>query len=171
MSLPTGHEHRCTDETQNRSELEENLEILRNVPSFSAIPLERLKVYAYLSKRMCYQEGKFLFRKGEHDDRGYIIVTGKVHILRECEKHLVSLEELKEGDFFGGLALLADIERLFSAKAMSDVECLTLDRLSFQKLLLQFPETVIRVLDVMIKRIARMEEKFLNGMDFQPPGS
>lgn len=162
MNLSTNHESERDEEEPIRSELEKNLEILRNVDVFSGIPLEKLRIYAYLSKRVCYREGDFVFHKGEHDERGYIIVSGKAQIVREDGGESVPLEQLGEGDFFGGLALLADIKRLFSARTVTHVECLTLDRLTFQKLLLQFPAIAIKVLDVMVKRIARMEEKFLD---------
>jgi CRP-like cAMP-binding protein len=162
MSSPTETEGAGSQGRRRRSELEENLEILRNVPAFAGIPLERLKLYAYLSRRIPYGEGEFLFRQGERDDRGYIVISGQAQLVREYANHSAFLEILNEGDFFGGLALLADIRRLFSAKAITPVECLTLDRESFRKLLVQFPELAIKVLEVMIKRIARMEEKLMN---------
>jgi CRP-like cAMP-binding protein len=46
-------------------------------------------------------------------------------------------------------------------RATTDVEVLTIDRESFRKILRQFPELVEKILDVMIGRIVRMEEKLL----------
>jgi CRP/FNR family transcriptional regulator, cyclic AMP receptor protein len=144
-----------------RCELDENLEILRRIPIFSAIPLQRLKLYAYLSKRVSFRAGQFIFRQREIGDRGYIIVSGRVQVIREFPDHSVLLNEFKEGDFFGGLALLSDINRLFSVRSVTSLECLTWDRESFQKLLIQFPEVALQILDMMIKRIIQMEEKLL----------
>ncbi len=143
-------------------ELDQNLEILRQIPVFSGVPLDRLRLYAYLGKRICYPAGQFLFHQGELDDRGYIILCGRAQIIREYNDRFIILNELKEGDFFGGLALLAEIRRLFSCRAITDLECLTLDRESFRKILTLFPEVTIRVLDVMIKRIVSMEDKLLS---------
>lgn len=144
-----------------RCELEENVEILRCVQDFSEIPIERLKIYAYLSKRFRYKSGHYLFRQGDRDERGYIIISGRAQIIREYSDHSVLLNELPAGEFFGGLALLSNIKRLFSVRAVTDVECLTLDRDSFQKLLVQFPEMASRVLDTMIRRIVQLEERLL----------
>jgi len=162
MTSFTDPDFQCGCRTGESSELDENLEILRQVPAFSGIPIEKLRVYAYLSRRICCREGAYLFHQGERDDRGYIIVSGKARLVRQYDDHTAFLETLKEGDFFGGLALLADIKRLFGARALTNLECLTLDRRSFQKLLMQFPELAIKVLDAMIRRIARMEEKLLS---------
>jgi len=147
---------------KNRCELSCSLDILRGVSVFSAIPVERLKVYAYMSRRACYRPGEFLFRQGENDDRGYIIIHGRAQVVREFKDHSVLLNELGEGEFFGALALLSQIKRLFSVKAVTHVECLIFERESFQKLLVQFPDVAVKVLDMMIKRIVQMEEKLLS---------
>jgi CRP-like cAMP-binding protein len=148
-------------EPQSSCELTSNLEVLRGVDLFSSLPLERLKLLAYLSRRDSYEQGKFLFRQGDPDDKGYLILEGKVQVLREYEDHSVILSEMGQGTFFGGLALLAEIDRLFSVKASEPLYCLTVDRESFQKILLQFPEMAIKVLNVMIQRITKFEDKLL----------
>lgn len=159
MNSPMENEKACTLDAPSRCELEENLEILRRVPVLSEIPVQRLRVYAYLSKRMRYSQGEFLFRQGERDDRGYIIISGRAQIIREHKEKSLILKEIREGEFFGGLTLLSDIKRLFSVRAVEALECLTVDRESFQRLVVQFPEVAIKAIDMMIKRVVEMEEK------------
>lgn len=162
MNSPTENNARCVpSERAGQCELDANLDVLRKIPVFSGIPLQRLKLYAYLCKRACYRAGEFIFRQGDADDRGYILLSGSAQIVREYENHSVYLNELRAGEFFGGVALLSDIRRLFSVRATTGVECLTLDRESFRKLLVQFPEVGVKVLDMMIKRIVQMEEKLM----------
>ncbi len=161
MNSRTDHLNECSPVGGNRCELEENLAVLRGVEAFSSLPIQRLKLYAYVSRRLCYRAGEFLFHQGASDDLGYIVIKGKLQIVRELRDRSVLLHELKEGDFFGGLALLSNVPRLFSVKALTDVECLVMNREGFQKLLLQSPETAVKVLDVVIKRIVVMEEKLL----------
>ena len=162
MSSPRENEECAPSERTGRCELVSNLEVLRATPFFSGIPLARLKLYAYLCKRAFYRAGDFIFHQGDSDDRGYILISGRAQIVREYEDHSVFLNELGEGEFFGGVALLADVHRLFSVRAISRVECLTLDRESFRKLLIQFPEVGVKLLDLMIKRIVKMEEKLMH---------
>lgn len=161
MNSPGKHENGCDLDRAGRCELEENLEVLRRTSVFSEIPAQRLRLYAYLSRRMRFRPGEFLFRQGDRDDRGYILMTGRAQIIREYKEHSLILNELKEGEFFGGLALLADVHRLFSVRAVTAMECLTVDRESFRKLIIQFPEVAIKAIDVMVKRITQMEEKLL----------
>lgn len=161
MTSPTDRDKGCALDAADRCELEENLEVLRRNPVFSEIPVQRLRVYAYLSRRMRFREGEFLFRQGDRDPRGYILMAGRAQIIREYKDQSLILNELKEGEFFGGLALLADVGRLFSIRAVTAVECLTVDRESFRKLVVQFPEVAIKAIDTMIKRIVLMEERLL----------
>jgi CRP/FNR family transcriptional regulator, cyclic AMP receptor protein len=145
----------------NRCELDQNLDLLRRVPAFSGIPFERLKLYAYLSKRMHFRAGEFVFRQGELGNLGYIVICGKGQVIRELKDHSILLNEFGAGDFFGGLVLLSDTVRLFSVRAKTDLECLTIDRETFQKLFLQFPEAALKMVGIMLKRIVQMEERLL----------
>jgi CRP/FNR family transcriptional regulator, cyclic AMP receptor protein len=163
MNSPIDREKTCEVDARGRSrcELDENLDILRMVPAFSSIPIERLKVYAYLSNRIRYRAGEFVFRQGEHGNLGYVIVCGKAQVIRELTDHSIFLHEFKESDFFGGFALFADTPRILSVRAATDLECLTIDRETFQKLFMQFPEVGIKMLDVMVRRFIQMEEKLM----------
>jgi CRP/FNR family transcriptional regulator, cyclic AMP receptor protein len=146
---------------RRRCELDENLDILRRVPAFSGIPIERLKLYAYLSRRMHYRPGEFVFRQGEFGNLGYIVICGKAQVIRELKDHSIFLNEFQQGDFFGGLALLADAPCLFSVRAAEDLDCLTIDRETFQKLFVQFPQAGINMVSIMVRRLIQMEEKLL----------
>jgi CRP/FNR family transcriptional regulator, cyclic AMP receptor protein len=163
MNSPTDREKTCEVDARGRSrcELDENLDILRMVPAFSSIPIERLKVFAYLSNRILYRAGEFVFRQGERGNLGYVVVCGKAQAIRELKDHSIFLHEFKESDFFGGFVLFADTPRILSVRASTDLECLTIDRETFQKLFLQFPEVGIKMLDVMVRRLIQMEEKLM----------
>jgi CRP/FNR family cyclic AMP-dependent transcriptional regulator len=163
--------HGTTEQTcvprppESQSELEMNLEVLRQVRAFSVVPLETLRLYAYLCRRLCFPEGSFLFHQNDPDSLAYIVTTGHVQLVREYAAEVVVLRVLEPYDFFGGLALLADIRRLFGARAHTRVECLTLDRESFRRLHRQFPEVGIRVLEVMVKRVAQMESRVMEELE------
>jgi CRP-like cAMP-binding protein len=154
-------EAQCELGGQHRCELEENLEILRRVPMFSGVSLERLMLYAYLGKRLCFPEGEFIFRQGEPVERCHIVVSGKVQVFREYPDHLVKVHELQEYDVLGGLAFLSEVKHLFSSKAVSPVEVLSLDRESLCRIIQQFPELTIRIADTIFRRLMSMVDKLL----------
>ncbi|HQN17944.1 MAG TPA: Crp/Fnr family transcriptional regulator [Syntrophobacteraceae bacterium] len=163
MNSPLDHEKACELDAGGRSrcELDENLDILRGVAMFSSIPIERLRLYAYLSTRMRYGTGEFVFRQWECGNLGYVVIHGKAQVIRELKDYSVFLHEFQEGDFFGGFALFSEVPRLFSVRAATDLECLTMNRETFQKLFVQFPEVGIKMLNVLVRRFVLMEEKLI----------
>ena len=160
MNSPKEHDGAHGPELQGGvCELADNVKILSEVPVFSIIPLDRLRVFAYVGKQLCWQAGEFLFRQGEPDDHGYVMISGTVQVIREIRDRSILVNEFRQGDFFGGLALLSDMHRLFSARAVTDARCLVFDRESFRKLLVQFPELSLKIMDLMIKRVIESEER------------
>ncbi|MCX7823199.1 MAG: Crp/Fnr family transcriptional regulator [Syntrophobacterales bacterium] len=141
--------------------LDEKVSLLRQISAFGAIPIDQLKILATLCPCRKYLEGEFIFRQGEYDSNGYILKSGRVRMIRHYEDRSFILKELEEGEFFGGLALLADIKRLFSAQSVKSSECLIVPREVFKRFVIQFPDISLRMLEIMVKGIVAMEDQFI----------
>jgi CRP-like cAMP-binding protein len=148
-------------QASDTSEFQENLEVLRQMDFFSALPLQALKVFAYLFTREMFKPGDYLFRQDDNDGTAFYILSGTVEVVRKDESGEFSLGKYSEGDFLGGLALLGDMRRLFSVKAVTDMRCLLMTREKFIKAIEQFPELIPRVLETMVDRIRSWEARLL----------
>jgi CRP-like cAMP-binding protein len=150
-----GHEpfHAC--------EYKENLEILRETYLFSKLPLEALKVFAYLCTKETYRAGDFLFHQDEEGGEALIILSGTARLIRNNRDGEYTFRDYSAPDFIGALSLLGKSRRLFSLKAITDTTCLVLDREKFSRAMQQFPETVPDVLQALTERIHAWEEKLL----------
>ena len=83
------------------SEFQENLEILRQTYFFSGLPLETLKIFAYLCTREKFRQGEFIFRQDEDDGQAFYIINGKAGLerrdngetiqVRDCESSSLKL--------------------------------------------------------------------------------
>ena len=79
--------------------------------------------------------GEIIVRQGAPADKIFIIVKGEVSVEREePDGTKVALETLRDGQFFGELAILRDTPREATAKAETDVTLLAMQRDTFQKL-------------------------------------
>jgi len=143
------------------SELEENLEILRQTYFFSGLPLETLKVFAYLCTREKFKKDEYIFRQNEDDGRAFYIINGKARLEREDNESTKGIRDCHIGEFIGGLTLLGDTGRLFSLKAVEDTLCLVLERERFTKTIEQFPTIMPRIFKAVAKNIDSWEERFL----------
>jgi len=143
------------------SELEQNLNLLRQTYFFSGIPLEALRVFAYLCTREKFKAGEYLFRQGEDDGQAFYIIEGKAVLEREEERGQKSVRNCESGEFLGGLTLVAEMRRLFSLKAAEDTTCLILNREKFTKTMEQFPDMMPKILRALVNVIDNWEERFL----------
>jgi CRP/FNR family transcriptional regulator, cyclic AMP receptor protein len=141
-------------------EFQENLATLREIDFFSELPLDLLKIIAYLCEREKYQTGDFLINKGEDDGQAFYIISGKVGLIHSGEtKSSNMILEYGPGKFLGGLSLIGKMQRLFSLKALEDTLCLVLSREKFSKAIAQFPDITPRLFQAVISRILNWEKK------------
>ena len=143
------------------SELEQNLEFLRQTYFFSGIPLEALKVFAYLCTREKFKCDEYLFRQGEDDGQAFYIIEGKAVLEYKQNEETISVRDCKSGEFMGGLTLVGEMRRLFSLKAAEDTVCLMLNREKFSKAMEQFSDLMPKVLKALVSGIDNWEARFL----------
>jgi CRP/FNR family cyclic AMP-dependent transcriptional regulator len=144
-------------------EIDENLNFLRQTYFFSGLPLEALKVFAYLCNREQFKEGEFLFRQGEDDGRAFYLITGQAVLERNSNGVVQVIRHVNDGSFLGGLSLLGPARRVFSLKAEKDSLCLILTREKFSKTLEQFQEMTPKIFKALVQAIDTWEEGFLSG--------
>ena len=79
--------------------------------------------------------GEIIVRQGAPADKIFIIVKGEVAVEREeADGSKVELETLRDGQFFGEVAIMRDTPREATARAQTDVTLLALQRDTFQRL-------------------------------------
>jgi CRP-like cAMP-binding protein len=146
------------------SEYQENLDTLRQTYFFSGLPLESLKIFAYLCTREKFREGDYLFHQGEDDGEAYCILSGRVQLERTVQDATLPIRLYEAGAFIGGLTLLGETQRLYSMRVMEETVCLLLSRNKFAKTLDQFPEQRPRIFKAVVAAISNWEERFLESM-------
>jgi CRP-like cAMP-binding protein len=148
------------NEAGRSCEFHDNISILRQIPFFSALPLEVVKIFAYLCSREVFKQGQSLFRQDEDDGRGYYIISGQAELLRTDNGQERVMGTYAEGSFFGSLALLSPMPRLYSLRVItSTLVCLTMHRTKFLKAVEQFPEIMPKVIRAVVDRINMWEKQ------------
>ena len=143
------------------SEFQQNLTLLRQIYFFSGLPLETLKVFAYLCTREKFRAREFIFRQQEDDGQAFYILEGQAQLERTVEGQTTTVRSCEIGEFIGGLTLLGDRRRLFSLKAVTETTCLVLNREKFNKTMEQFPNLMIKICKAVAQRIDTWEQRFL----------
>jgi CRP-like cAMP-binding protein len=153
-----------TEPRQAPSEYQANLEILLQIPLFSGLPIEALKLLAYLCRREIFKEGEIIFQQHEMDENAYFIIDGKAKLILENGGD-EEISEFSESAFIGGLSMFYGMKRLFTLKAETQVTCLMLSREKFQKTLEQFPTITGKLFEGLVKSIYEWEIRVIGEHD------
>lgn len=96
---------------------------------------------------------EYIVTEGESGSEMYILEEGKVEILKRSGDQQRRLGVLEQGDFFGEMAILEDLPRGASARAMTDCKLLRIDHSTFDQMLRQYPEIAVRMLRKLSSRL------------------
>jgi CRP/FNR family transcriptional regulator, cyclic AMP receptor protein len=149
-----------TEPKQPLSEYQANLEILVQLPLFAGLPIEPLKIMAYLCRRETYKAGEIIFHEHEVDPSAYYLLEGKAVLITESDGE-APYTEFGERDFIGSMSLYCDLKRLFTLKAHTRVVCMVLSREKFQKVVERFPEINLRMVQAIFTGVHAWEERLL----------
>lgn len=143
------------------SEFQVNLKLLRQIDFFSGLPLDVLKVFAYLCTREKFKPGQYLFHQNDDDGRGFYIISGTTTLTYKNQNDEEIVRTYESDSFFGSLSLLTSMPRLFSMKAATDVTTMVMTRQKVTKALAQFPELMPKIIKTIASRITMWERQFI----------
>ena len=135
--------------------LSEEASTLRQVPLFAGVSAPRLKLIAFSAERVTYRPGELLCLQGEAGDAAFVILSGRAEVLVDGPQGPNRVAELSENDVVGEIAILCDVTRTASVKAVTEVEALRICKQTFLKLMADFPEMAIEVIRVLADRLSQ----------------
>jgi CRP/FNR family cyclic AMP-dependent transcriptional regulator len=144
------------------SELQENMNLLRQLDFFSSLRLEALKVIAYLCSRESFEPEDELISQDEDSGRAFYLLSGKVTLEHTDDQGTTMYREFGPESFLGGLNLLAEMHSLFTVRAAVNTTCLVLTREKFGRVVEQFPDLMPKILKAMVSGVRNWEKEFIN---------
>jgi CRP/FNR family transcriptional regulator, cyclic AMP receptor protein len=136
---------------------------LRGCPLFAPCPEGVLADVGRRLRHRHFRRNEVIFHQGDPGDALHVITEGAVKILLpspEGEEAIIAT--LKEGDFFGELALLDGQPRSATATAVEPTETLSLPRDVFRELVEKHPElrdALFAALATLLRRITKHVEE------------
>jgi MFS family permease len=106
---------------------ERELDVLRRVPFLEVLPEHALEALASAAIERTAEPGEAIVREREAGDRFYVVVRGMLEVTARG----VRLSMLGPGSYFGEIALLRDVPRTATVRAVEPAELLALDRNDF----------------------------------------
>jgi len=136
-------------------------DLLKQIPLFESLLDSERQRLASLLKRHSLSKGEILFHKGDVGSAFFIIIKGLIKIgVSNKMGDEVTLARLRDGDFFGEMALLDEQPRSADATALEDSTLYVLDRNDFFPFLIQNENAVRSILRALSMRLRRTDDLF-----------
>jgi CRP-like cAMP-binding protein len=134
--------------------LDQEVALLRGVPFLSSIEAGKLKLLAYSSLKLGFEDGEIVFRQGATDGDAYFILEGSVDVLTERNGREVRVAQLPQYALFGEISALCDIPRTATVRARGHLVALRIPKESFVELISSSSGAALQVIRVLARRVA-----------------
>lgn len=101
---------------------------------FRDLPQQEVDTVRAALQTMQYDNGDVIVRQGAPADKFFIIVDGEVEVTREDDGQERTLATLRQGQFFGEMAILRDAPRMATVRAAAPTTVFAMERDAFRSL-------------------------------------
>jgi CRP-like cAMP-binding protein len=125
------------------------IELLKRVPLFAGCSKSELREVALSTDEIDLREGHVLTREGRPGREFFVLVEGTASVTKDGEP----IAELRDGDWFGEIALLTHVPRTATVTAASPVRVLVLTDRAFRRVVETMPRIALKVLSSVGQRL------------------
>ncbi len=133
--------------------LNEEVELLRTIPMFANIEPSKLKLLAFTSERLTFQEGQDLCRQGDIGDAAYVVVEGTADVIIDLpDGGKLTVAQIGRNAFVGEMAILCEVPRTATITATAKLETLRISTELFFRLVKEFPSMAVEIMRDLARR-------------------
>ena len=117
---------------------------------------------AWLARRASvrrYGAGDVIVRQGDTSMSFYLVLSGKVRVVRHSAGDAVDIVEEGPGSFFGEMGVIDDLPRAATVMALTETECGLLAKWDSQRELAADPGIALSLISVLNARIRNLEDR------------
>jgi len=141
----------------------DKLALLRSHTLFRDLPPKVIEQLGAYMKKRTLARGASIFTKGDPGTGLIGVLSGSIKIsVPSNEGRDIVLSIVREGEFFGDMALLDGRPRSADAEAMSDCEVAVIERREFLPFLCGHPEIMLKLIEMLCLRLRRTNEQVQN---------
>ena len=124
----------------------EIVDLLKQTPLFSEMNEADLEELIPSTRLETYEPGRVILREGRVGAAFFLIVSGSVEVIKALGKPEEKVvNSLGAGDFFGEIANMKHSTRVASVRALTDTQCLMIQRLHLDSYIERFPVVLAKV--------------------------
>ena len=140
-------------------ELLKEAETLGKVRLFAKLDPSKIKLLAFTSQLLTYEDGEVLFEEGDPADAAFVITEGEVEILADTARGKMVVGKLGKDQLFGELALFNNAPRSATLRAKGHLQALRIADDKFIKLVTENPGVALEVMRQLSDKLARSHKQ------------
>jgi CRP-like cAMP-binding protein len=144
-----------------RVSINEEVELLQQIPLFAKIEPSKLKLLAFTSERLTFRSEDELFHQGDVGDAAYIIIGGEADVILTTDGGDILVATFKRNDIVGEIAILCDVPRTATVRAKGDVEVLKISKDLFFRMVGEFPQMAVEIMRELALRLDRTTDQLM----------
>ena len=125
------------------------MELLKRVPLFSKLDKKGLQDVAHIADELDLPAGKEMATEGDRGREFFVLIKGEAEVTKNGSR----INTMKEGDFFGEIALVTKMPRTATVTATSDVKAYGLTSWEFRPIVEENASIAWELLQGMAKRL------------------
>ena len=134
--------------------LEQEVELIRQFPIFSKIQPAMQKLLCFSAERLTYDAGQVMFNAGDAADAAYVVIDGTVEISVPTPSGPIVINTMTKNEILGEIAIVGDVPRTATAKALTKLETLKISKELFNKIIRENPDAAIELIKILAGRLA-----------------
>jgi CRP/FNR family cyclic AMP-dependent transcriptional regulator len=134
-------------------QLSDEVELLRKIPLFANVEPSKLKLLAFTSDRLVFQQDQELFHQGDTGDAAYLILNGQARVTIDSPAGELELAKAEQNEIVGEIAILCDVPRTATVTAETELVTLRISKDLFFRLIEEFPQMAIEIMRELAHRL------------------
>jgi CRP/FNR family cyclic AMP-dependent transcriptional regulator len=140
-------------------DLAEETDLLRKIPMFAKMETSKLKLLAFASEIVSFQDGDIVFNSGDSAEFAYVIMHGEVDVITETDSGPIVTLTLKQNQLIGELGLLNNTPRIATLIASGDLRAMKITAEMFFRILRENSEVTLDVIRMLSDKLTMTNQK------------
>lgn len=139
-------------------DLAEETDLLRKIPMFAKMETSKLKLLAFASEMVYFEDGDIVFNSGDSADYAYVIMEGAVDVITETDSGPVVSVTLRQNQLIGELGVLNNTPRIATLVANGNLRAMKITAEMFFRILRENSEVALDVIRMLSDKLTRTHE-------------
>jgi CRP-like cAMP-binding protein len=126
---------------------------------FAKMETSKLKLLAFASEMVSFQDGDIVFNSGDSADYAYVIMEGSVDIITETDKGPIISVTLSQNQLIGELGLLNNTPRIATLVANGNLLAMKITAEMFFRVLRDNSEVALDVIRMLSTKLTNTHEQ------------